>query len=112
MVGGEVQPHTGLDAEIPRQREPEARAFDDEGVDVVAERRDQRGLGVAHRRDVAARFTNHRRRKQSRGRLAVGAGDSDHRSRPVTSFRFPPVGEFDFGQHLATKVCRNAEQGV
>ena len=55
VVGGQVEPGRGVAAERPGPGQPEARALDDERVDVEVERLDERDVGVAggHRAHAA-----------------------------------------------------------
>ena len=47
MIFGQVEPHRGVAAELLGGRQPEARALDDERIDVEIERGDQRHVRVA-----------------------------------------------------------------
>ncbi len=83
MVGGEVEPRRGGAAEALGPGQAEARALDDEGVDVEVDGGDERDVGVAGGDGAHAGGLEHGDGEQRRRRLAVGPGDGEHRPRPA-----------------------------
>ena len=95
VVGREVEPHRGLGAERRRPRQPEARALDDEGVEILVDRVDERGrvFPASTVRSPAAR------RISTVSSVVVVLPSvpviAEDRPRPAGALLLPAVGEFD-----------------
>ncbi len=112
MIRCEVEPGGTLGTERRRPRKSEAGAFDDEGVEVELDRVDQRGRGVPCVDRAQPASAQHLDSEQGRGRLAVGAGDREHRSRSPRTVLLPSVGEFDLRHQFDAGGLRDADDGV
>ena len=73
---------------------------------VLLDRVDQWGGGVAGVDGSQSAGAQHLDGEQGRGRLAVGAGDREHRPWTTGPLAFPSVGELDLGGQLdAERLC-------
>jgi hypothetical protein len=111
MVGGEVEPGRGVGAEALGPGQTEARALDDEGVEIVeADSGDERDVGVAGSDRAHPGGLEHGDSEQRRRRLAVGAGDGEHRPRPAAALLLPLVGELELADDAPSAPSGDGEQ--
>ena len=79
---------------------------------LVVDGADERDVGVAGGDGADTSGLEHGDGEQRRGRLAVGAGDGEQRSRASGALLLPPVGELDLADHRPARRRGGGEEAV
>ena len=112
VIGRQVEPRRRLAAEVLGPGQPEARALDDEDVDVEVDRLDEGHVGISCGNGPHPRGFQDGDREQGRRRLPVGPGDGEHRPGAVVALLLPFIGQLQLAHDAPALIAGHAEQAV